>query len=906
MPGPGIDAELPPESGSQKGRLEGKVRLSGQLTEETSLREVLEQARTMQDMQCGLVRILSKNIRGYIGITNATVITGAHVTSTREYGLTALRKLLAATKGIFVVMEMSDHPIELQQSLKLSIDELVGYRDSAKGDNTSLSDALLYFATKHADYFKINAAAEAAVIQGGDLAEFESYMALGGEAPALQTNLSKLTGGFKKAEAEAKAPVENILNRPVLAEEQPAFDPNSFLPPAPPSQPKVELPPPAPSKEQFKQMQQASPFQEAASAPQTAPAAVQAAPPQQQVFDDLNRAMAAKPTEAIPLHNAPPQTILQQVQDLRQSTSQPLPAYQEQQSKLAGKLTSTGTKVTKNVDDEQRASQRMARQETQSNTQKLRASSVAVQESEPSEVVITPEQRRRHEVMSIASVLTGLLLFVALGHQMFNFASSSGKYGAGVAALKAGDYARAISEMTAVIQMDGRPTAYMYRALAETRIGKTDDAVKDYEHLLEQNAADPVARVGLAAVKLGSGQWDSAITNCDQILKTDPKNLDAYRLKALASAGAGNYEAVIEPASKYLKIDTDMADKARAEMLALRAFAYYKQDKFKNAIGDYSEAIKIDTENAKLFASRGIIHKRMKNWSNAIADLSEAVKLDGSMPSLYRLRGDCYQSSGDIKKASADFNTAVKLRPNVDVIKRRAAARIAAKDYTGALEDLEYLLKLNPNDHEAKAEYDLVRTALVATGKPLPANLDLPVDTGPLVIKGTVPELVQQGYAQLRAGHADTAIEIFTAALKANPNEVMARRYLAYAFNTKGNFKATIQQIGALQRLTPLTVDDKVVLGKAYYRNNNNAEAIQLLSPILGEYPTMDEARMTIANAYINLGRTQEALLLCQDGAVRNPQKAAIYNAMIQVVMKTQERQGVRPGTGLPTLPTAK
>jgi hypothetical protein len=61
------------ESSVEQARAQGKVWLSGQLAGEDSLVEVLELLEGA-NLQCALLRILSKSARGYIAIQDATTI----------------------------------------------------------------------------------------------------------------------------------------------------------------------------------------------------------------------------------------------------------------------------------------------------------------------------------------------------------------------------------------------------------------------------------------------------------------------------------------------------------------------------------------------------------------------------------------------------------------------------------------------------------------------------------------------------------------------------------------------------------------------------------------------------------------------------------------------------------------
>ena len=55
---------------------------------------------------------------------------------------------------------------------------------------------------------------------------------------------------------------------------------------------------------------------------------------------------------------------------------------------------------------------------------------------------------------------------------------------------------------------------------------------------------------------------------------------------------------------------------------------------------------------------RGILYARAGKWKLAITDFSEAIRLNPSDPRLYAARAKAYAETGDEKKATADRVTA--------------------------------------------------------------------------------------------------------------------------------------------------------------------------------------------------------------------------------------------------------
>jgi tetratricopeptide (TPR) repeat protein len=840
MAGPGIEADIPPESSSQKGRLQGVVRLSGQLSADFTLREVLQQVRELSD-QYGLVRILSKGVRGYIGITNSHVISGGYVTSTSEYGIAALHKLLAAGKGIFVVMAMSDHPIELRQSLKLSIDDLLAYRPA--GQETSLADALLFFETRHGELFTLDAAAHTAATSGGELAEFESYMAWGGEAPVLENNLSKITGSFGKAMPQMPQTAQTAL-------------------PPKPQPPVAQVIEPQPAQPNMGWAEDQS----------------------RKVMDALDRAVTNSVPIAVPIEEMP------EVPGMDQSVTPQ--AVQKPGLRRSSNRMKPVTDVPKG-DDEQSISQKISRlREEQTASQKLNLEDLEDEIQRPVNA-LSPAERRKHEIISISMWLAGLGLVVALGQQIFSVASASASYQTGIKALKDGDYARAQVDLTHAIDAGAGQRAYLYRAIAESRLGHGELAQKDFDELLSQNPKDNLARAAKAALLIRERRYQEAITQCQEIIKTDDQNGDAYRLMALSYCAIEDWKSAIDTATQCM--GAKINDKGRAEALCSRAYAYYRVNKNDQALEDYTDGIKLDPSNAQLFASRALVYKKLQNWQGALADVSKAIELDGNNVSLYKLRAECYKRTGMIAKAAADLDKLAKLKPSMDAFKMRAAARLATKNFEGALEDYEYILKVDPMDKDAKAGYQSAMSGLTS-GKPIALADYTKKETAAApteVIKGTPAELTQRGYTALNAGRPKEAAAILAVALKGDPGNMNTRRYLAYAFFQSKDYTNAGAQLEQLSRISTLSTEDRVMYGKCLYLQRKYDQAARMYGTVLAQYPTNDDARQGLINSLIDCNRHAEAVALCQEGMTRNPAMAATYKMLLNVALHPVDQRAM-------------
>lgn|ERR1043166_2393720 len=117
-------------------------------------------------------------------------------------------------------------------------------------------------------------------------------------------------------------------------------------------------------------------------------------------------------------------------------------------------------------------------------------------------------------------------------------------------------------------------------------------------------------------------------------------------------------------------------DKKFAPNLAIayqqRGFASQKEQRFNEAITDFSEAIKINPGDARILEQRAAVEMKINALDQALADYAEASKLNPKEVRYYLYRGYIYELKGDIDNSMAETEKVLKIQPkNPDAIARK-------------------------------------------------------------------------------------------------------------------------------------------------------------------------------------------------------------------------------------------
>jgi tetratricopeptide (TPR) repeat protein len=895
----GTDAD---KSGSNQ----GTVVFSGQLNEQRPLQAVLQNVMRNQNVEHGVLRVLSKDVRGHIGIASGAIITGAHVTSTSEFGQQGLRKLLGATRGMFAFLALSEQQPELRQGLNIRIQDVVSAAEATSDFRASLEqavDKLLANSSMPQAQVQIDMsqAAQSALVRDTEEA-FASYMAwgdVGGQS--LGTNLATTLSGIApmKPAAGQKVEIERLHipsddeNTAAAAQQAREMPPPIVLSPElgintggwkqqtasggwPQAQPQTasggwpQAQPPQPAPQPANQQHNAMPAGNPAAFVPTPPANPPASNP-----NNYNRGAL----DAIPTPRAKGDG--QQPAAPAGSSPAEKPPEQANEQRPTGKLRARPKKEKPPANPKRRKKDKLDAKE-------LKEAAEQAEENQPVKQIYLPPPVQQEvgigkEVYIGGAV--GIVLLLLLAHQSFNALSYSGNMQDGLDALKHGKNDIAQVDFSSVISSNpGVADGYFYRAIAELRLGNHTGAMNDFNKAIELNPKNSLAYVARASLHNKMKEYEAAIEDCNNAIGVNEKCYDALKVRAIAYNRLGQYNQAIEDAKLFLGAYTK-EDKSRAEVLANRAYSWFKKKSFDDALRDYTEAIRIDKKNGIYYASRAVVYKQVHAWNQAIDDCNAASLLLPGDASIYKIRGACYSYLGQSESSLKDLDFMCKMNPTIENHRMRGNARLHVHDYQGALEDFEWVLGAKPHDKEARTKYEQARLGLQSTAKMTGAVAEQLADnTKKVEVKLNLPEpeLVKKGFELMQHGDTDQAEPVLAAAVKANPADTLARRYLAYAMVQAGHSESAIAVFNALGKMVPLTSSDQMMYAKALEYNKDHDKAIGVYANLVASDPANDQARQALIKALIANGEKERAAKAAKEGMQLSPKANALYAELLK------------------------
>ena len=156
------------------------------------------------------------------------------------------------------------------------------------------------------------------------------------------------------------------------------------------------------------------------------------------------------------------------------------------------------------------------------------------------------------------------------------------------------------------------------------------------------------------------------------------------------------------------------------------ANSFMQSNRYKDAIDNYSKAIKFDKNNPVLYQSRANANISMAKPKKAIGDLNKALSLDPNDPNSYNLRARAYDALADFDKEKDDLDALIKRTPENGVnFLWRARINNQLKNTKAVIADCDHAINLGLGRQELADLYKLRADSYKKLGKKTEARQEL-------------------------------------------------------------------------------------------------------------------------------------------------------------------------------------
>ena len=317
------------------------------------------------------------------------------------------------------------------------------------------------------------------------------------------------------------------------------------------------------------------------------------------------------------------------------------------------------------------------------------------------------------------------------------------------------------------------------------------------------------------------------------------------------------------------------------------AYALEQQGKLQEAVAAWRGIVKAHPNDAEAYAHLGLLEARQEHYKEAVPFYRKALTLDPSMPGLRLNFGLALFKGGKLKEAIQVFLPLLKREPASSPEAQRVTALVGIAQYGvgeyGAA--IPYLKTAAANDPQ-NLQFRLLLAHSCLSTRQFQCVLDTYHEILNLNAESAEADMLA-GEALDEMHNPGGAIEQFRAAVKADPREPNAHFGLGYLLWTQKQFEEAARELQAELANVPDHAQALAFLADTYMELGRSSEAMPLIEKALKIDPDQPRAHLDLGILYADAGRREEAIREFKTAARLNPEDpnphwrlARLYQAM--------------------------
>lgn len=304
---------------------------------------------------------------------------------------------------------------------------------------------------------------------------------------------------------------------------------------------------------------------------------------------------------------------------------------------------------------------------------------------------------------------------------------------------------------------------------------------------------DQVIRVGQNALYFED--YMLSIQYFNQAIQAKPYLARPYFLRAIAKLNLDDYAGAEADASKALELNPFLSD-----AWEVRGVARQNLGRTREAVGDYDHAIELLPRNRHLIFNKALALQDIEEYERADTAFNELLRYYPNFDNGYIGRARLRLVRADTVGATADIEKALAINKNAlnAYIMRADIAINSAKDYKGALDDMNTAIRLQPKFAGLYINRAFLRYNLDDYFGAM-ADYDYALQLEPL----NQTALFNRGLLLTEVSANDRALEDFTRVLELDPDDYRALYNRALIYRNKGDYRAGIADINRVIEAFP-------------------------------------------------------------------------------------------------------
>lgn len=412
-------------------------------------------------------------------------------------------------------------------------------------------------------------------------------------------------------------------------------------------------------------------------------------------------------------------------------------------------------------------------------------------------------------------------------------------------------------------------------ARAYAKLGKLDQAEKEFLKVLKQNPSRDEILPELAAVYNSSKKQDEAFKLGEQYLVKHPGSADGFEIMGVASAVSRKFE----DAERYL-LQALAAEPARVKTKLELASVYLAEGKEQKGKALLEDLVKSDPKNANSFYMLAALEKSSGNSDKALGIYRQIlVNNPSEIVAAYKI-GMIQIENKDLENAVKSADDMIKNFPKrAEGYRLKGLVNFHRKNYTDAMSNLLNANKIAPTieGYHFLGLCYYNRGELESALSQFRRILDNVPDSRQARLMTATILLTQK--------RLDDAIGEIQKVLQKDDNDAIAHNLLGNAYMAKGMFGEGMREYNRATKIDPKIVDAYLKKGYYYFSRGKNTEGESELATAVHAAPDALNSRLILASYHQRAGNSAKALSVLRAGLNGKKSDALLYNSIAAVLL---------------------
>jgi putative PEP-CTERM system TPR-repeat lipoprotein len=432
-------------------------------------------------------------------------------------------------------------------------------------------------------------------------------------------------------------------------------------------------------------------------------------------------------------------------------------------------------------------------------------------------------------------------------------------YAQGIKQLEASNPGGAVILFKSALEQDENYLDARFQlAKCYAKLGKLEQAEKEFNKVLKQNPARDEVLIELAGVLNASKKGDEAFKLGQQYLAIHPGSAEGFEVLGIASAINKRFD----DAERYL-LQSVAADQTRAKTKLELAALYVTVGKEAKAKDLLNELIRTDPKNARPLFMLAAMETRAGNRDKAL-EIYHTIMTNHPEEAVaaYKI-GIIYIEKGDLDKADKTADDLLSRFPKrADGHRLKGLVSYHRKNYAEAMNYLQSSIKIAPT----LEAYHFLGLCYYNRGELESALSQF------RIILDHVPDSRQArlmtGTILLAQKRLDDAVTEIQKVLQKDDRDAVAHNLLGNAYMAKGMFEDGMREFNKATKIDPKIVDAYLKKGYFYFSRGKNVEGETELTTAVQAAPDALNSRLLLA---LSLAQEYDHTVLLIDADFRRP-----------------------------------